>query len=539
MLIILFSCNKNNISSKSDKADYYKAYKFLDSKKRDSAFKYFNKAKDNFLKEDNFSFAGSCLVNMAIIQCEQGDYYGSQETALSAIQYLDKKRDALEIVSNYNNLGLTCEHLNDHKKAAQFYDKAAQFSTKPIDQQTLLNNRAVSLMYLKKYDSAINILNKILAFPNIKSHPIVFSKVYDNLAYIKFRKNPSYNAEPELKEAVQIRKSAKDNEGLNASYSHLTEYFEQHDLQKALYYAKENFNIASTNHSPDDQLKALKKIILLENPENIKPYFIKQQSLNDSLTAARNESKYQFAIERFGSEQLKRENAENLNHIFKQNAGLASLSLALIAGFFIYKRRKKILKQEKELEVKNTQLKMSKKVHDVVANGVYQIITEIENQDGLDKNRILYKLENVYEKSRDLSYENTKSNTEENFSERISNLLVSFQNENRKVFIVRNDRVIWDGLTGPTKEEVFHVIQELMINMKKHSQADQVVIRFERLENDVHIYYSDNGIGIAEEINPKNGMQNTENRIQAIQGKIIFDRQTEKGLKVNISFPIS
>jgi hypothetical protein len=54
-------------------------------------------------------------------------------------------------------------------------------------------------------------------------------------------------------------------------------------------------------------------------------------------------------------------------------------------GYFWYRRRKKRLQQEKELEVKNTELKYSKKVHDKVANKVYHVMSEVENIPVIDK----------------------------------------------------------------------------------------------------------------------------------------------------------
>jgi len=44
--------------------------------------------------------------------------------------------------------------------------------------------------------------------------------------------------------------------------------------------------------------------------------------------------------------------ANNKIEIIKRNVGIGSLSILLIAGFYWYKKRKKRLEQEKELEVK-------------------------------------------------------------------------------------------------------------------------------------------------------------------------------------------
>jgi len=535
ILSFLLSCSKKKPSA-ADRINYDKGYDYLEASKKDSAFKYFNKAKDDFIQKGYPSYAGNCLVLMGIIQCEAGDYYGAQETALSAIKFLDKKKDSAEIVSNYNNLGISCQKLKDYKRAAEFYNQASIYAQDSIKRFTLLNNMAVSYVYLREYNRAINIYKSILS-SNIEKNSVIFSKVYDNLAFAKFKQNIQYNAEYELNEAFQIREKLKDNDGLNASFSHLTEYFENRDVIKALFYAKKMFQTASVNKSPDDKLEALQKIIQLEKPENIKITFKQYQNLKDSLETARNKSKNQFALERYDSEKLKRENIEKDNNILKLLIGVVILIVAIIFIVIGYRRRQLKLKQEKEIEVKNTQLKMSKKVHDVVANGIYQVMTKIENQEDFDRDRTLDELEFVYEKSRDISYD--KIGEEKEFSKVISELIASFNSETVKTFTAGNSPAIWDPIPATVKEEVYQMIRELMVNMKKHSHASHVAVKFEKINNRVDIQYKDNGIGISGDLIYKNGLRNAASRIETINGTITFDTKIETGLKVNLSFPVS
>ena len=118
-------------------------------------------------------------------------------------------------------------------------------------------------------------------------------------------------------------------------------------------------------------------------------------------------------------------------------------------------------------------------------------------------------------------------------------LLKSFANETRKVVFVGNTEELWKKVNAQVKYEVEHILQELMVNMKKHSQASNVAIRFEQKEYSITIYYTDNGVGIKGEVQPNNGLTNTGTRIDAIGGTITFDTNVEKGLKIRISFPVS
>ena len=75
---------------------YDKAFEYLDKGKADSAFFFFNAAKQIYLEQGDSVQVAKCLINMAITQQEQGDYYGAQETALQAIPFLDEKNSEHE-----------------------------------------------------------------------------------------------------------------------------------------------------------------------------------------------------------------------------------------------------------------------------------------------------------------------------------------------------------------------------------------------------------------------------------------------------------
>jgi signal transduction histidine kinase len=193
---------------------------------------------------------------------------------------------------------------------------------------------------------------------------------------------------------------------------------------------------------------------------------------------------------------------------------------------------------EAKTVIQENRLKLSKKVHDVVANGLYRVMSEIENQDDLDKDGVLDKIEVLYDKSRDISYEDNPV-VEPNFKDKVNALLTSFSSQSTRVSLVGNEEALWNQVSPKAINDIEHVLQELMVNMKKHSNAANVVVKFEQVGNFVNIYYIDDGIGIKGELNFNNGLTSTGNRIAGIGGTITFDRTTDKGLKIHITFPIS
>jgi two-component sensor histidine kinase len=547
LLVAFFiSCTPNIKKKEKESNPYYdQAFTYREKGMADSSFFYFVKAKELFLQHQDSLGAGKCLVNMAIISNDKGDTFGSQELSLNAVPFFDQEKEDqyVYISSNYNNLGIAIQKLGNAKDALEFYDSAIRFSTDSLDTGIYLNNIATSQQLLKNYGAAIKIYEVILkrATKNKKE----YARALTNLSYSKWLLNPNYLALTDYMKALRIRKEEKDLWGQNSSYVHLSEYYTKKVPDSALRYAILSYQVARELNSADDQLLALQKLIRLSPAQKTKQYFENYKSLNDSLQNARANAKNQFALLKYQTEKHKadflREKADNVqkgNNILIQNFILAVLAVVVFAGYFWYKKRKKILLQEKELEVKNTELKYVKKIHDRVANKVYHVMSEVENSIEIHKDGLLDKLEMIYNISRDISYETEELVSEDDYAEQLSKMLQSYSSENTEVLIVGNEEEFWEQIKNTSKTELFLVMQELMTNMRKHSKAQTVIIKFQRNPSHLSILYSDNGIGIKDAAK-KNGLTNTENRIKSIGGTIIFDNIQEKGLEINLSFPFS
>ncbi|PUB29565.1 tetratricopeptide repeat protein [Elizabethkingia sp. YR214] len=541
LFLIILSCTNTKENVKVNRGYYDKAYEFLETSQKDSAFVYFNKAKEIFIQNKrDYSLAGNCLVNMGIIQYESGDFYGAQETALSAIKYLNEKdkEDFFDISSNYNNLGIINRNLENYNKAIEFYNLAMKFSLEDTNKQVYLNNIAYAYGEQKKYKEALKIYNQIFKKDNKNNKE--YSRALTNQAKMRWLQNPNYNPIPELKEAMDMRLKEKDLWGQNSSYAHLADYYTQKKTDSALIYATKMYSVAKTLKSPDDQIEALQKLIVLENPEKSKQYFLTYQKLNDSLQTARSKAKNQFALIRYETEKNKAnfqkaqaDNVKKQNQILKQYAGLGALGLILIGTGFWYKRRRKRLEKEKELEVKNTELRYSKKVHDKVANKVYRVMSEVENTPEIEKEVLLDRLENIYEISRDISYDHEPTD-----EKHLVEMLESYSSQDDVQLVkVGIPEIGWDTFNKDIQSEVFNVLQELMTNMKKHSKATRVVIKMSRINQEITIRYMDNGVG-SETFSPKNGIKNTGNRMEAIGGTITFDAISSEGFKAELKFSV-
>lgn len=487
---------------------------------------------------------------MAITQKDQGDYYGAQETALQALDFLNRNNNKHRVYLslNYNNLGVSTSKLLNYSRAVVFYNLAIKFSDDSLNTNIYLNNLALSYMHMKHYDAAIKTFEEILN--KTSGDRREYARVLSNLAFVKWNRDINYKPAPELQRALKIREKEKDLWGQNASLAHLADYYELTIPDSSLYYARKQFSVAKQLKSGDDQIKAIERLIKVISPDSVTFYFNQYKRINDSIKQARASAKNQFALIRYEVEKnkaenlrLEKENSEKQYRLTRQRvitgASVFLLLLAVGGGILWYKRRKQRLELEAQNRVKETQLHLSKKIHDVVANGIYRVMSEIEHGDEVDRDGVLDKLENMYHQSRDISHDvEQQTITETPYNEQLASLLKSFAADHRRVLIAGNDAEQWDEISKRIKDEVKHVLQELMVNMKKHSQAEQVVVRFEKSEQKLKIFYKDNGVGIPEKKSTGKGLANTVSRIESLGGEITFVNEPGKGLNITTIIPL-
>jgi two-component sensor histidine kinase len=545
-MIILCSC-RDNIPAKKTKNNlsYDQAFIYREKGMADSAFFHYNRAKDLYsLQKDSFGI-GKCLVNMGSIAIDKGDYFGAQEVSLLAIPCFDQKQEdqLVYISSNFNNLGMASHYMQDYSSAIKFYNSAIIFARDSKFVRINKSNKAAIYQEIKDYKKALSIYQSILQ--TVAADPKEYARVLTSITYTKWLQNSRFKAVPDYLKAFHIRQQEKDLWGQNSSYAHLAQYYENISPDSAFSYAKMWYAVAQKIKSPDDQLGALKALVSLSPAKETKKYFNSYHDLNDSLKNARGSAKNQFALIRYETEKhksealkAKAENIEKKNRMLILNFILAALVLSLIYASLWYRKRKKIMEQDKEIEIKNTELKYVKKIHDRVANRVYHLMSELDNAVEFNKDLLVDKLEVLYDISRDISYEND-SIDKGDYAEMLSEMLQSYRAADTEVLIVGNDAEIWKDIAEEPKSEFYVVMQELMTNMRKHSGAQTVVIRLQRDQSCITAIYFDNGVGMKHSA-AKNGLHNTENRMNSIGGTITFEGTVEKeGLEITISFPIA
>tara|TARA_R110001583_G_scaffold68241_1_gene194397 strand:- start:1141 stop:3081 length:1941 start_codon:yes stop_codon:yes gene_type:complete len=520
---------------------YYRAKSQLDS-----SYYCYNYSNEMFSILKDSSRIGENLTHMAILQSSLGNYSGSEETGIKALNYLEKN-NLLYLASLYNCLAITSKNLKDFNEAIYWNDKALNIATNRLDSISILSNKAIALRNLEQYDESILLLSELLIDPLLEQNPRTKARIIDNKAYAQWLRNENLNVLSDYSLAKEIRVKNRDNMGLITSYSHFSDFYKIKNKKIAINYALKMYQLASCQKSPRDQLEALQKLINLDSSSKIRGYYTSYIRISDSLVVAEKQVENKFAKFKYDSEKnreenlkLKIESSKKELELVKEKTqniiGAVSSGTILfgLIGFGFYRKQKH--KQEKKAEVYKTETRIAKKIHDEVANNVVNIMNKVQYTSET-KEVLLDDLEKVYLLTRDISHQNSTIETGKSFDNSLKGLLASFKS-NTTTVIIKDIHTIELNLLSKDKQiELYRILQELMVNMQKHSKAKLVVISFKKDRNKCFINYSDNGIGfVLKELKLKNGLINVETRIKSINGIITFETSLNKGFKAFISF---
>ncbi len=505
-----------------------KAIKAEKNNKNDSAFYYLNLISVNKkYTVDNIVYSKLEKARLYYTQC---DYIESESETIEAIA-INKN----PVYNSYlhNMLGTAFQEQRKFKKAEEQLYLASKNTTDSLHNAVIQNNIALIYLDNNQLNKAVLILEPLLDNKVLKENSFYYAKVIDNLGYAYLKKGLP-GAKLLLDKGLKMRDSINDNYSKIASYVHLASFYEKEaQFEKANDYAIKAYTIATTSKSPDDRLEALD--ILIKNNVNNKEWYLKYAHINDSIQKERNKNKNQFAQIKYDASK-----AENESKIHKeQKEKLTIVIIAIIALSILAFILLKIKNKQKQLEtVYETETRIAKQLHDELANDMFNTLTFAENQDisiANNKEKIINDLDKIYKRTRFISHQNNTIKINNEYNAELRALLNNFITKEIQVITKGIDDVIWENISPIKKITLYRVIQELMINMKKHSQCSVVFITINSRNKVLEIKYADNGIGIKEN-KFKNGLLNVENRIKSINGTITFE--SNNGLKIIFTIPI-
>ncbi len=503
-----------------------------------------DKALENYLQSLKIFESINNKDGIVRMENEIGNLYRKNGDASSAIKHLKKALEVSKadhnldgIANTYNNIGVAYETKNDYDKALTFYRDA-----------------------LRTYSELGSKLGCSYSQSNIAG-VFWFHQQFDS-SFIY------------LEKSLKIREELNDQTAIAVSLNDIGEMFmAKHDSLKAIEYFQKSLKLSQQIGFKDLQQHTAK--FLSECYFALKDYAKAYQfhklysSLKDSVFNEQKNKQITEMQTKYETEKKDLEISKSKLVIEEQktqrNILIISIIILIAISYFVYSRyrfkqriafNEAMLKQQ-ELRSKaiidaeeNERKRIARELHD----GLGQQLSAVKlNMSSLDSSLELKTDEQrkMLQNALDIIDDSVKEVRAVSHS-MMPNVLVKsgltaavseFANRitsANKIKIEIEAHGLTERLDGTTETILFRVLQEIVNNIIKHSEASQVNIQIIRHEDEVMLMVEDNGKGfeIAKISGEGIGIKNIQSRIEFLNGKVNFDSQPQKGTTVIIEVPI-
>ena len=284
------------------------------------------------------------------------------------------------------------------------------------------NNIAVVYMDEHQYQKAIQLLSPLLQQKAVLNHLETLSRIQDNIGYSYFKTGDSKGFGL-LNRSLDLRKKNKDDYGIIASYFHLSKFYEKTNPALARHFALQMYQKTTQLKSAEDRLQALQLVVQNSSGKESRKYSLIHIHLSDSITKLKQVAKNEFAKIRYDSTKTKIENSglklETERISFRNTILIITILAFLLVAILFYFLLKTKHRKDKLREAYATETRISKQLHDELANDVFNAMTFAETQNLStveNKEILLHDLDTIYARTRNISKENSSIDTGLNIS---------------------------------------------------------------------------------------------------------------------------
>jgi two-component system, NarL family, sensor kinase len=556
-----------------------RAKMFREQFKPDSSINYYSIALTYAQKYDLKKQEAYILKEIGICYEMLGIYNKSAENLYNSIKISEQINDTELLASAMINLGIVYFDMGRSSDAIDYYNKAYSMSEMNADTLNMIramNNIGNTYLSLEnEYEKAIPYFEQTVELGIKINYRDAVKVGFTNLVQIYTYKN-------ELDKALQYSKKIIDR-GLSnpfIEYNIANIYRQMGNTDSALYYMMISLDYCYTFFE-------LKKSILKDisdmyqekgNYRKAYDYYVQYTTLKDTLHKENEELQIHELKALYETEKKESE----INHLTiinqkqKIRNRLLLLCLLFATGFslllvIILRNRRKIALQNIEIrEAKIRELEKERQV--VAANAVLQgeetersrLARDLHDGLGGLLSGLKLKLTNL-KGNFVLDEERTTE-----FSKAIDILDTSVKELRRVAHNMMPEALIKLGLKDATSDfcseisnpalkidfrfygenrridqnieiTAFRIIQELVNNALKHSEASQIIVQIMQETERLSISVQDNGKGFDPEIIDANkgaGLSNIKSRVLTLSGTLDINTETGKGTEIQVEFSI-
>ena len=462
-----------------------------------------------------------------------GLYYALGEDSLAYVSFIDALKWA-EISKSKKLKAHTCLNLGLYYRK-KGNNTAAEDNYRISLDQSIVDNSPVDLIA-----SLINLAEMAI----IKKEIVHAENLYDNAMTICFKAGLEeyyammYYGKASAKEFLNDIPAAikytnlglewalkrKNSNSIQEGYSLLSRYYEtMKDYKSSLQFYKKNTFIADSMNNEN----YVSKIKYLNSQEEI-------LEKNQSFEKEKNKN---LLLEK--DFEKAREGKNRIVTIF------IFIVLIVIASFvFSYEKlKRKNLKNHRKIVLELTDKERSNIARDL-HDEVGQILSLLKNKQSKlnvvnekDNLELINLIDDAIDKTRSISLRfHPKFLEHIEINQAISFLLAELE-KNTEIICIFENVDSFNDLSLIDRIHVYRIIQECASNTIKHANATSIRVDFVKIGDRYQITYQDNGDGLSKEFKKRFGLMSIEERVDALNGKLIINTKKTKSFYLEILFP--
>ena len=553
-----------------DKADYKKATE--------------NLHKSMKIREQlNDRLGMASLYNkLGIIDQKQGRLKEALENQIAALKIFRELGQDKWIGYTLNNIAIIHQNLGNLEKSLGYHKSGLEYRLKMKDITGEANSYSnMANVYAKMRDTTLSLFyyEKALSLSrNLKNGEYISANL-SNMGNIYMAKGDFQRAIHLFSESLEIRERLGDSKGISSTLSRLgsvlTETGRYHEASAALIRSltiarkisvvEEEMSamlglarLKALTHQPDSAIVLMKQYITTR--DSVYNEQIRQQILDV-------QNKYENEKLEQDLQLIKKENEFAEIRLSQRKTQIWLLVFIMIsmtgAGIFLFYRNRqhqksmaateKLVQQEARMKAvfsgqEEERRRIARELHDGIGQTLsaiklnYNILT-VKSANSIhssDFNQIEKMLDIAYGEVRTISHQMMPKELEQFglIAAVEGMLMVNLQKTPLKYQFEHNG---FEERVGDQIELVlFRVLQELLSNVIKHSQANLVNVQLLKLTSHVVLNVSDNGVGFDVETHEKKGigLLNIAGRIDGIKGHLRYESFPGTGTSVTVRTPI-
>lgn len=555
----------------------------IDQAKYRSALKYIGEAMKIRQQLNDLPGTAALYNKLGIIAQKQGRLKDALQNQLDALKIYQQLRQDKWIGYSMNNIAIIHQNLGNFDKALEYHQKALEYRINLKDQEgeaTSYGNMAN--LYARMHDTiqAINYYEKALALSRQLKKDELISANLSNIGNIYMARKEFNKALGLFNESLLIKKKIGDPKGISSTLSRIgTVYTETEHFKEAAVTLNRSLKMAQKAVVLEEELSALLGLAKLKalTHQTDSSFILMRQyiALKDSAYDNRLNQQILDVQTQYETDKLEQDlylvkkDKEVTDIKLQQRKTEIWLLIFVIisitgAGIFLFYRHQQRQKaainaeriQEQEARInavfqaqEEERRRIAKELHDGIGQTIsavklnYQSLSQKIDQPDLmpDFKKVEKMLDDAGAEVRSISHQMLPKELEQFGLVPAVEGMLSQNLENAPLKYQFEHSGFTERIGNRIELAMFRILQELISNVLKHSQANLLTIQLVKLQSHVVLNVSDNGVGFDVECQEKSGigLLNIASRIDAIQGHLHYESAPGKGTTVTIRTPIS